>query len=76
MCWAHVIRKYREHRKLVPKDKWNQIDADIHNLQLSFSDIIFNHGALLLKEKWSKDILIQQFQQYFFNEWVNKLPFW
>jgi len=76
MCWAHVIRKCREHRKLVPTDKWNNIDADIHNLQLSFSDIIFNHGASLLKQKWSIDILIRQFQNYFFDQWITTLPYW
>ncbi|CAF0900360.1 unnamed protein product [Rotaria sordida] len=36
MCWAQVIRKCREHCKLVPKDKWNQIDLDIHDLQLRY----------------------------------------
>ncbi|CAF1448070.1 unnamed protein product, partial [Didymodactylos carnosus] len=76
MCWAHVIRKCREHRKLVPKDKWNDIDADIHALQLSFSDDIFSRGSLLLTQKWSADSAIQQFQQYFFDQWITKLPLW
>lgn len=76
MCWYHVIKNCRDHRKLVPKDKWNSIDGDIHNLQLCFSDIIFNHGALLLKQKWSNCPEIQRFQEYFFDQWVKKLPFW
>ena len=76
MCWAHVIRKCREHRKLVPKDKWNEIDTDIHILQLSFSDVIFQHGAALLKYKWSSDPRIHQFQDYFFDQWITKLPLW
>ncbi|CAF4383101.1 unnamed protein product [Rotaria socialis] len=25
MCWAHVVRKCREHRKLVPTDKGNKL---------------------------------------------------
>ncbi|CAF5050919.1 unnamed protein product, partial [Rotaria magnacalcarata] len=76
MCWAHVARKCREHRKLVPTDKWQQIDTDIHDLQLCFSDNIFTHGVSLVMKKWSTDPLIQQFQQYFFDQWIDKLPLW
>ncbi|CAF4399431.1 unnamed protein product [Rotaria sp. Silwood2] len=76
MCWAHVARKCREHRKLVPTEKWKQIDIDIHNLQLCFSDNIFSHGTNLLMKKWSTDPLIQQFQSYFFNQWIETLPLW
>ncbi|CAF1398921.1 unnamed protein product [Rotaria magnacalcarata] len=76
MCWAHVIRKCHEHRKLVPKDKWNQIDLDIHDLQLSFSDSLFQCGASLLMKKWSSDTLIKQFQEYFYDQWIIKLPLW
>jgi hypothetical protein len=76
MCWPHVVRKCREHRKLVPNDKWNEVDADIHNLHLCFSDIIFTHGASLLKQKWSNLPDMQQFQRYFCDQWVAKLPFW
>ncbi|CAF0859380.1 unnamed protein product [Didymodactylos carnosus] len=65
-----------EHRKLVPKDKWNDIDTDIHALQLSFSDDIFNRGSLLLTQKWSADRGIQQFQQYCFDQWITKPPLW
>ncbi|CAF1619936.1 unnamed protein product, partial [Didymodactylos carnosus] len=42
------------------------LDADIHALQLSFSDDIFNRGSLLLTQKWSADPAIQQFQQNIF----------
>ena len=76
MCWAHVARKCREHRKLVPTEKWQQIDTDIHNLQFCFSDITFNHGTQLLMNKWSADPLLQQFQSYFFNQWILTLPLW
>lgn len=76
MCWPHVIRRCREHRKLVLKDKWNDIDSDIHNLQLSFSDTVFNKGASLLKQKWSNEPHMQLFQEYFFDQWITKLPFW
>ena len=76
MCWAHVARKCREHRKLVSMENWRQIDTDIHNLQFCFSDIIFNHGTQLLMNKWSADSLRQQFQSYFFNQWILTLPLW
>ena len=66
MCWTHVVRKCREHRKLVPLEKWKQVDDDIHNLQLCFSDDTFNHGINLLMKKWSTDPLLQQFQSFFF----------
>ena len=68
ICWAHVVRKRRKHRKLVSLEKWKQADDDIHNLQLCFSDNIFNHGTDLLMKKWSTDPLLQQFQSYFFNQ--------
>ena len=76
MCWFHVIKNCREHRNLVPKDKRNEIDADIHNLQFCFSDIIFNHASSLLWKKWSNFPHIRQFQDYFFDQWIGKLPFW
>ncbi|CAF4502898.1 unnamed protein product, partial [Rotaria magnacalcarata] len=76
MCWAHVARKCREHRKLVPTGKWQQIDTDIHDLQLCFSDNIFTQGVSLVMKKWSTGPLIQQFQQYFFDQWIDKLPLW
>jgi hypothetical protein len=35
MCWAHMIRKCREHRKLIPNEqKWLNVEKDIVNLQL------------------------------------------
>ncbi|CAF2642268.1 unnamed protein product [Rotaria sp. Silwood2] len=76
MCWAHTVRKIREHRKLVPTDKWNEVDSDIHNLQLCFSDNIFNCAVSLLNLKWNNYPLMKQFQEYFFNEWIKKLPLW
>ena len=50
-CWANVVRKCREHEKLFPTDKWKQIDIDIHDLQLRFSDKIFSHGTSLTNRK-------------------------
>ena len=49
MCSPHGISKSREHRKLVPKDKWNEVDADIYYLQLLFSDVLFQNSAAYLK---------------------------
>ena len=51
MCWAHTVRKIREHRKLVPTDQRNEVDSDIHNLQLCLSDNMFNCTVSLLKLK-------------------------
>ncbi|CAF4878583.1 unnamed protein product [Rotaria socialis] len=76
MCWAHTVSKIREHRKLVPADKWNEVDSDIHNLQLCFSDNIFNCAVSLLKLEWDNYPLMKQFQKYFFNEWIKKIPVW
>ncbi|CAF3400184.1 unnamed protein product [Rotaria socialis] len=44
--------------------------------ELCFSDNIFTHGVSLVMKKWSTDSLIQQFQQYFFDQWIDKLPLW
>ncbi|CAF1506391.1 unnamed protein product [Didymodactylos carnosus] len=47
MCWAHVIRKSREHRKLVlDKEKWLAIEKDVVNLQLVFNDHLFGSANL------------------------------
>ncbi|CAF3297543.1 unnamed protein product [Rotaria socialis] len=36
---------------------------------------VMTDGAPVMK-KWSTDSLIQQFQQYFFDQWIDKLPLW
>ena len=51
MCWSHMIRKYRNNRNLVNKNDWLMIDKDIHELQLAFSDNIFDTGVFLLLQK-------------------------
>ncbi|CAF1589200.1 unnamed protein product, partial [Didymodactylos carnosus] len=55
MCWFHMIKKCREHRNLVAKQQWNEIHKEIHAVQLSFSDEVFNHGMNLLMTKWRSD---------------------
>ena len=48
MCWNHMIRSYRKHHNLTPRNLWPSIDTDIHILQLSYSDNALNHGVNLL----------------------------
>ncbi|CAF1415697.1 unnamed protein product, partial [Didymodactylos carnosus] len=66
MCWAHMIRKYREHRKLIPNEqKWLHVEKDIVNLQLCFQDDLFNQAASLLLCKWGLDNQLDGFCTYF-----------
>jgi hypothetical protein len=76
MCWSHMIRKVRKHRSLVPKDLWSSIDADIHSLQLSFSDDVFNRGVKLMLNKSDGIPRMKKFSEYFVDQWVTKLPYW
>ncbi|CAF4402558.1 unnamed protein product [Rotaria socialis] len=57
MCWAHVVRKCREHRKLVPTDKGNK---------LILIYMIYNYVFPI----------IYLLTQYFFDQWIDKLPLW
>ncbi|CAF3926247.1 unnamed protein product [Rotaria sordida] len=77
MCWAHVIRKCREHRKLVlHKEKWLAIEKDIYNLQLVFNDHLFDKAARLMIMKWTADKDLDTFRKYFEDQWLLSLPFW
>ncbi|CAF1246400.1 unnamed protein product [Didymodactylos carnosus] len=51
MCWAHTLRKCRERRKMVPSDKWPDIENDICTLQLAFGDGVFDVDIKLLLKK-------------------------
>ncbi|CAF1543250.1 unnamed protein product [Didymodactylos carnosus] len=76
MCWAHVIRKCREHRKLVKnKNKWISVEQDILDLQLIFDDTIFRIATRLMIEKWSLDSELNEFKSYFESQWLLSLPF-
>ncbi|CAF1558682.1 unnamed protein product, partial [Didymodactylos carnosus] len=77
MCWAHTLRKCREHRKLIPNEqKWLNVEKDIVNLQLCFQDNLFNQAATLLLRKWSLDNQLDRFRTYFEGQWINDLSFW
>lgn len=76
MCWFHMIQKCRCHRHLVTKQQWNEIDKEIHAIQLSFSDGVFNHGVHLLMNKWRVDPSLVKFCDYFNDQWLWKLRFW
>ena len=73
MCWSYMIRKCRQHRNLVSKIQWQTVDAQIHALQLSFSDEVFQRGAALLIQKWSDDSSMMKFSDYFLDLWITKL---
>ena len=66
----------RKHRNLLPRNLWPTIDTDIHTLQLSFSDDVFNHGVKLLLQKWNANPLVKYFSEYFIDQWTEKLPYW
>ncbi|CAF1174106.1 unnamed protein product [Didymodactylos carnosus] len=77
MSWAHMIRKCREHRKVIPNEqKWLNVEKDIVNLQLCFKDNLFNQAASLLLGKWSLDNQLDRFRTYFEGQWINDLSFW
>ncbi len=46
-----MIRRCQKHRNLMPKSLWSSVDANMHSLQLSFCDDVFNHGIKLLLQK-------------------------
>ena len=75
-CWAHAIRKIREHRKMLPIDKWKTVEADILTLQLSFCDAVFDKGASLLLHKWRSDPDLFYFSNYFEQTWLSDLKLW
>ena len=76
MCWFHMIQKCRDNRNLMTKQQWNDVDKEIHAVQLSFSDDVFNHGVNLLMSKWRSDPSLVKFCDYFNEQWVGKLSYW
>ncbi|CAF1550482.1 unnamed protein product, partial [Rotaria sordida] len=76
MCWSHAIRKIRQHRKMIPVEKWRGIERDISTLQLSFNDNIFQKGSSLLLTKWKSDPELFMFANYFEQTWLLDLKFW
>ncbi|CAF3469772.1 unnamed protein product [Rotaria sp. Silwood1] len=76
MCWSHMIKKCRHHRNLVNKNDWLMIDKDIHELQLAFTDDIFDRGIFLLLQKWNQIPSMKQFVNYFTDHWVSNLRYW
>ena len=71
-----MIRKCRKSRNLVNKNDWLMIDKDIHELQLAFSDDIFDAGIFLLLQKWNQISSIKKFVDYFTEQWVGNLRYW
>ena len=76
MCWFHTMQKCRTHRNLPTKQQWTEIDKEIHAIQLSFSDNVFNHGINLLMTKWRTDLSLIKFYDYFNEQWIEKLRYW
>ena len=66
MCCSHMIRKCRNNRNLVNKRDWLMIDKDIHELQLAFSDDIFDAGVFLLLQKWNQIPSIKKICRLFY----------
>ena len=76
MCWFHMIQKCRNHRNLLTKQQWIETDKDIHAMQLSFSEDVFNQAINLLLAKWRMDPSFAKFYDYFNEQWIRKLPLW
>ncbi|CAF1515445.1 unnamed protein product [Rotaria sordida] len=76
MCWFHMMQKCHSHRNLLSKQQWSQVDKEIHAVQLSFSDDVFNHGINLLMNKWRTEPSLANFCDYFNEQWVEKLRYW
>ena len=76
MCWFHMMQKCCIHRNLLTKQQWTEIDKEIHAIQLSFSDNVFNHGINLLITKWRTDLSLIKFYDYFNEQWIEKLRYW
>ena len=70
MCWAHAAKNMRmQLDKHVKNKKINgQIFADIHKLQLSQTDDIFNKAAILFCNKYEQN---DSFVKYFRKEWMS-----
>ena len=68
MCWARVIRKIRNHRKMGSAKKCKAVEHDIIILQLSFSDESFEKDAWLLLAEWRSDSDLHYFLNNF--EWT------
>jgi hypothetical protein len=71
-----MIQKCRACLNLLTKQQWSEVDKDIHAVQLSFSDDVFNDGINLLMTKWSTDPSFANFYNYFDEQWVEKVRFW
>jgi hypothetical protein len=52
------------------------VDKDIHAVQLSFSDDVFNHERNLLMATWRTDSSFAKFCDYFNGQWAEKLCYW
>ncbi len=52
-------------RNLVTKQQWDVIDKQLHAVQLSFNDEIFNQGINLLMTEWRSDPSLNKFCDYF-----------
>ncbi|CAF0851693.1 unnamed protein product [Didymodactylos carnosus] len=74
MCWFHVIKKCRDHRKMVPVARWPAVERDIVSIQLSFSDAVFWKAISLLLTKWRQQPEIVAFANYFETQKVKETP--
>ena len=66
-CWAHVIRKIDQRLKPLPDATRASIRADIFNIQLQTSSILFDKAIELFRSKWLKQnsSKINEFLEYF-----------
>ena len=61
-----MFRKCRNNRNLVNKNDWLIIDKDIHELQLAFSDDIFDAGILFIITKMESNSIDKKICRLFY----------
>ncbi|CAF5041678.1 unnamed protein product, partial [Rotaria sp. Silwood1] len=73
--WASVVNSHAYTISLVLADG-APVEQDIFSMQLIFDDKIFAIASCLMLSKWSADAELNDFRQYFEQEWILSLPYW
>ena len=76
-CWAHVIRNIDIYLKPIKNEQSKiQIRYDICKIQLSINEGLFKKALELFFIKWRGDIQINNFLDYFENQWCLQNDGW
>lgn len=75
-CWYHVKRNLDNKLKSVPKEKYNQVQSDLYQLQCCLSLDQFKVAFECFFNKWSRDENLTSFLQYFKTEYFDQRFNW